>query len=58
MFYFLKQFFQILGDLYRRPIIQNELKPKVIKILDYMHSNLDAVKEIFDEEMAVSYHGI
>ncbi|OWR50188.1 Dynein beta chain ciliary [Danaus plexippus plexippus] len=46
------KFFQILGDLYRRPIIQNELKPKVIKILDYMHSNLDAVKEIFDEEMA------
>ncbi|KAL0819776.1 hypothetical protein ABMA28_007817 [Loxostege sticticalis] len=46
------KFFQILGDLFHRPIIKNELKPKLIKMVDFMHSNLDAVKEIFDEEIA------
>lgn len=48
------QFFQIIGDLFHRPIIKNELKPKLPRLLDFMHANLDAVKEIFDEEMAVS----
>lgn len=51
--FFFFQFFQIIGDLYHRPIIKKELKPKVAKVLDFMHSNIDAVKEIFDEEMAV-----
>ncbi|XP_028032579.1 dynein beta chain, ciliary-like isoform X2 [Bombyx mandarina] len=46
------KFFQIIGDLFHRPIIKKELKPKLTKLLDFMHSNLDAVKEIFDEEMA------
>nr|XP_049704637.1 dynein beta chain, ciliary-like [Helicoverpa armigera] len=46
------KFFQIIGDLFHRPIIKNELKPKLPRLLDYMHANLDAVKEIFDEEMA------
>ncbi|XP_075982942.1 dynein beta chain, ciliary-like [Anticarsia gemmatalis] len=46
------KFFQIIGDLFHRPIIKAELKPKLHRLLDFMHSNLDAVKEIFDEEMA------
>ncbi|XP_022817840.1 dynein beta chain, ciliary-like [Spodoptera litura] len=46
------KFFQIIGDLFHRPIIKNELKPKLPRLLDFMHANLDAVKEIFDEEMA------
>lgn len=49
------QFFQIIGDLFHRPIIKKELKPKLTKLLDFMHSNLDAVKEIFDEEIAVRH---
>ncbi|CAH0400414.1 unnamed protein product [Chilo suppressalis] len=46
------KFFQIIGDLFHRPIIKNELKPKLMKLLDLMHANLDAVKEIYDEEVA------
>ncbi|CAB3248911.1 unnamed protein product [Arctia plantaginis] len=46
------KFFQILGDLFHRPIIKNELKPKLGRLISLMDSNLDAVKEIFDEEMA------
>ncbi|XP_039757462.1 dynein beta chain, ciliary-like [Pararge aegeria] len=46
------KFFQIIGDLFHRPIIKAELKPKVAKVLTFMHTNLDQVKEIFDEEMA------
>ncbi|XP_013170954.1 PREDICTED: dynein beta chain, ciliary-like [Papilio xuthus] len=45
------KFFQIIGDLFHRPVIKEELKPKLTKLLDLMHSNLDDVKEIFDEEM-------
>lgn len=51
------QFFQIIGDLFHRPIIKKELKIKVAKVLDFMHTNMDQVKEIFDEEMAVSGSG-
>ncbi|XP_045527512.1 dynein beta chain, ciliary-like [Pieris brassicae] len=46
------KFFQIIGDLFHRNIIKNELKPKLSRLVDFMHSNLDAVKEIFDEEMS------
>ncbi|KAF9414328.1 hypothetical protein HW555_007725, partial [Spodoptera exigua] len=46
------KFFQIIGDLFHRPIIKNELKPKLPRLVDLMHANLDAVKEIFDDEMA------
>ncbi|KAJ8713922.1 hypothetical protein PYW08_007542 [Mythimna loreyi] len=46
------KFFQIVGDLFHRPIIRQELKPKLPRLLNFMHGNLDAVKEIFDEEMA------
>ncbi|XP_068619246.1 dynein beta chain, ciliary-like [Battus philenor] len=46
------KFFQIIGDLFHRPVIKNELKPKLPKVLDMMHANLDDVKEIFDEEMS------
>lgn len=49
-----QQFFQIMGDLFHRPVIKAELKPKLQRLLDYMHNNLDQTKEIFDEEMAVS----
>ncbi|XP_060805137.1 dynein beta chain, ciliary [Amyelois transitella] len=46
------KFFQIIGDLFHRPIIKKELKPKLSKLLDFMHHNIDNVKEIFDEEIA------
>ncbi|XP_073950936.1 dynein beta chain, ciliary-like [Choristoneura fumiferana] len=46
------KFFQIMGDLFHRPVIKAELKPKLNRLLDYMHNNLDQTKEIFDEEMA------
>ncbi|XP_037301353.1 LOW QUALITY PROTEIN: dynein beta chain, ciliary-like, partial [Manduca sexta] len=46
------KFFQIIGDLFHRPLIKQELQPKLPMLLDFMHSNLDAVKEIFDEEMS------
>ncbi|CAH2045643.1 unnamed protein product, partial [Iphiclides podalirius] len=46
------KFFQIIGDLFHRPIIKEELKPKLPRLLDMMHSNLDDVKEIYDEEMS------
>ncbi|XP_050667868.1 dynein beta chain, ciliary-like isoform X2 [Leptidea sinapis] len=46
------KFFQIIGDLFHRPTIKNELKPKIPRLLDFMHHNLDDVKEIFDEEMS------
>ncbi|CAB3248907.1 unnamed protein product [Arctia plantaginis] len=46
------KFFQIIGDLFHRPIIKAELKPLLPKLLDLMHTNLDHLKEIFDEEMA------
>ncbi|KAJ0173728.1 hypothetical protein K1T71_010877 [Dendrolimus kikuchii] len=46
------KFFQIAGDLFHRPIIKKELKPKLTRLLTLMHNNLDAVKEIYDEEMA------
>ncbi|XP_063367395.1 dynein beta chain, ciliary-like [Cydia amplana] len=46
------KFFQIMGDLYHRPIIKAEIQPKLKKLMDMMHDNLDCVKEIFDEEMA------
>ncbi|KOB79417.1 Uncharacterized protein OBRU01_00328 [Operophtera brumata] len=46
------KFFQIVGDLFHRPLIKKELKPKLTRLLDLMHNNLDVVKEIFDEEIA------
>ncbi|XP_063628197.1 dynein beta chain, ciliary-like [Cydia splendana] len=46
------KFFQIIGDLYHRPIIKEEIQPKLNKLMDLMHDNLDCVKEIFDDEMA------
>ncbi|XP_041969099.1 dynein beta chain, ciliary-like [Aricia agestis] len=46
------KFFQIIGDLFHRPIINKELKPKLPRLLDLMHTNLDTVKQIFDDEMA------
>lgn len=52
------QFFQIIGDLFHRPIIKEELKPKLPRLVDLMHQNLDEVKEIFDEEMAVRIRSI
>ncbi|VVD05318.1 unnamed protein product [Leptidea sinapis] len=47
------KFFQIIGDLFHRPTIKNELKPKIPRLLDFMHHNLDDVKEIFDEEIII-----
>ncbi|GBP61183.1 Dynein beta chain, ciliary [Eumeta japonica] len=45
------KFFQIVGDLYHRPIITKELQPKLQRMLSLMHSNLDSVKAIYDEEV-------
>ncbi|KAI5631347.1 dynein beta chain, ciliary [Phthorimaea operculella] len=45
------KFFQVIGDLFHRPIINAELQPKLPRLLELMHANLDDVKLIFDEEM-------
>ncbi|KAJ2944771.1 hypothetical protein O0L34_g1660 [Tuta absoluta] len=51
------KFLKVIGDLIHHPIIKAELQPKLQKLLDLMLNNLDAVKDICDEEKQNSKEG-